>query len=120
MGEKITTRYQAINLSTLTQRRGKLAVTGSARVTRGAATRLIYNVDNSNYQNPLEMEPTGCSEMLVTNYKTTVYNNPEERRSYLHRGGRLNSRKLSLTIKTANVNMREQNSCHETQQLLET
>jgi hypothetical protein len=36
---------------------------------------------------PPEMEPTGCPETSVRNYRHTLRNNPEERSSHLLRGG---------------------------------
>jgi len=35
--------------------------------------------------------PIGCLDTPVTNYRSTLRNNPEERRSQLHRGGSLKS-----------------------------
>jgi hypothetical protein len=42
---------------------------------------------------PLKMGPIGCSETLVHNHHSTLCNIPEERRSHLHRGGSLKSRR---------------------------
>jgi hypothetical protein len=39
------------------------------------------------------MEPIGLSEMSVNDYKSTLRNNPEERRCHLHRGGSLQWRR---------------------------
>jgi len=41
---------------------------------------------------PLKMEQKICPEMSVTNYQSTMNNNPEEPRSHLRRGGSLKSR----------------------------
>jgi hypothetical protein len=41
---------------------------------------------------PLKMGPIGSPETLAQNLHSTLCNIPEERRSHLHRGGRLKSR----------------------------
>jgi hypothetical protein len=41
---------------------------------------------------PLKMEPIGCSETSVRIYHYTLRNNPEDRRSHLHRNRSLKSR----------------------------
>jgi len=41
---------------------------------------------------PLKMEPIGCLETSVINYHYSLRNNPEERSSYILRGGSLKSR----------------------------
>lgn len=40
---------------------------------------------------PLKMEQTGCSEMSVINYNSTLTNIPEDRRLHLHQGRKLKS-----------------------------
>jgi hypothetical protein len=55
------------------------------------------------------MVPTGCLETFVTNYKSTLRNTPEERRSYLHQDKRLKSRIIGehfAGVKAANVTIR--------------
>jgi hypothetical protein len=48
---------------------------------------------------PLKMEQIGCPETWVTNYKSTMGNTPEERRSHLHGGGSQISRKTQDIIR---------------------
>jgi len=43
---------------------------------------------------PLKMILTGCLETSVRIYHYTLRNNPEERRSYIHCGGSLKSRRI--------------------------
>ena len=43
------------------------------------------------------MGPIGCPETSVRNYRSTLRNIPEERRSHLHRGGSLKSR-MKITL----------------------
>ena len=45
------------------------------------------------------MRPVGCLETSVTNYKSTLCNIPEERKSHLHRGGSLKSSLVKLFYK---------------------
>ena len=40
---------------------------------------------------PIKMEPIGCTEMCVNNYKSALRNIPEDRRSHSHRDGSLKS-----------------------------
>ena len=42
--------------------------------------------------------PPGCPETSVTNYQSTMSKIPEERRSNLHGGGSLKSRKIFLVL----------------------
>jgi hypothetical protein len=51
------------------------------------------------------MGPIGCPETSVQNYQFTLRNISEERRSHLHSGGSLKSRKLGVVpfIKTVNL-----------------
>ena len=45
---------------------------------------------------PLKMWPIRSPETSVTHYHSTLRNNPEERRSNIHRGGSLKSRRLMI------------------------
>jgi hypothetical protein len=51
----------------------------------------------------LEDGPLGCPETSVRNYLYLLRNNPEERISYLLRGGSLNSRMCSLVYGSMKV-----------------
>jgi hypothetical protein len=42
------------------------------------------------------MGPVGCPETSLQNYHLTLCNNPEERKSHLHRGGSLKSRRVMM------------------------
>jgi hypothetical protein len=44
------------------------------------------------------MGPIGCPETSVTNYESTLRDIPEERRSHLHGGASLKSRKFAFPL----------------------
>jgi hypothetical protein len=46
------------------------------------------------------MEPIGCPETSVHRFYSTLHNIPEERRSYLHRGGNLKLRTFGIVCQT--------------------
>jgi hypothetical protein len=54
------------------------------------------HLQGSSSPRPFKMGPIGCPETAVTDHQSTLCNIPEERRSNLHRGGSLISRKYWL------------------------
>ena len=57
-----------------------------------------YRHFGTTYRSPLKLGLIGCLETPVINYHYSLRNSPEERSSYLLRGGSLNSRMSSAII----------------------